>query len=245
MRNKEGFTLVEMLLAMVVSFFVLAAIYAAYRTQQRTQTAQDQVAEMQQNIRAAMVMLSSDIRMAGFDPTGKANAGIVAAGPARLQFTQNLVYEDVSGNEDNDLDDPGENITYSIAKKYDDNQDGVVDTYPGDSPPALGRTSGVAGVPQPVSPNIEALEFVYLVGDDMQPTLNPDPAELPDIRAVTISLLMRTSFEDPDLQTGAQNFLPASRQLYNLNNGAWPLNNNDQFRRRLYFTTVQLRNADL
>ncbi|MBW2058342.1 MAG: prepilin-type N-terminal cleavage/methylation domain-containing protein [Deltaproteobacteria bacterium] len=63
--GKPGFTLIELIVAMAVAGIVLAGAYEVFRAQQRTYMAQDQVAEMQQNARAAMNLLTKDLRMVG------------------------------------------------------------------------------------------------------------------------------------------------------------------------------------
>ena len=63
--NQRGLTLIELIVALAISFIVIAAVYQAFTSQQRTYTIQDQVAEAQQNARAAMNILMRDLRMAG------------------------------------------------------------------------------------------------------------------------------------------------------------------------------------
>jgi type IV pilus assembly protein PilW len=88
--RNDGFTLVEMLVAMAIGAIVMAAVYSTYTTQQKSYILQEQVGAMQQNIRAAMYYMTRDIRMAGCDPTGNANAGITAAGPTSISFTRDI-----------------------------------------------------------------------------------------------------------------------------------------------------------
>ena len=73
-QNNKGFTLVEILVALALSAVVLGAIYSVYVAQQKVYVVQEEVAKMQQNLRAALLMMSGELRMAGFDPTGKAGA---------------------------------------------------------------------------------------------------------------------------------------------------------------------------
>jgi prepilin-type N-terminal cleavage/methylation domain-containing protein len=65
--NKKGITLIELLIALVISGVIVAAIYRMFVSQTRSYTVQDQVAEVQQNVRNAMELLVRDIRMAGFN----------------------------------------------------------------------------------------------------------------------------------------------------------------------------------
>jgi len=64
--KKNGVTLIELLIALVLSSILTAALYRAFISQERTYTVQDQVAEMQQNIRVAMGQMTKEIRMAGY-----------------------------------------------------------------------------------------------------------------------------------------------------------------------------------
>ena len=75
-RTDSGFTLIEILVALALTGIVLGAIYAAYQSQHKTYITQESVAEMQQNLRAAMYLMVREIRMAGYDPRGTAGAGI-------------------------------------------------------------------------------------------------------------------------------------------------------------------------
>ncbi len=63
--NQRGFTLIELMVALALSFILVGAIYQAFISQQKAYTVQDQVAEAQQNARMAMNILLRDIRMAG------------------------------------------------------------------------------------------------------------------------------------------------------------------------------------
>ena len=65
-KKKDGVTLIELLIALVLSGLLTAVLYRAFISQQSTYTAQDQVAEMQQNVRIATVRMTKEIRMAAY-----------------------------------------------------------------------------------------------------------------------------------------------------------------------------------
>ena len=64
--GQNGFSLVEILVVMAMMGLVTMAVYSLYRTTQRTATTQDNVVELQQNLRIALDRMERDIRMAGF-----------------------------------------------------------------------------------------------------------------------------------------------------------------------------------
>jgi type IV pilus assembly protein PilW len=64
--KNQGFTIIELMIAMAIVSLVMAAIVSAFIFQQESYNTQEQVAVMQQNGRAAMSALSRDVRIAGF-----------------------------------------------------------------------------------------------------------------------------------------------------------------------------------
>jgi len=66
LRQEKGVTLIELMIALMMSSVLIAAIYRTFIVQQKTYTVQDQVADMQQNVRASISRMMSEIRMAGF-----------------------------------------------------------------------------------------------------------------------------------------------------------------------------------
>lgn len=85
--NNKGFTLIEILVSLAILGIVLAGIYSVYTMQHKSYIVQEQVAEMQQNERIALQMITRDIRMAGLGLEACPEAGVVtfqdggAAGP--------------------------------------------------------------------------------------------------------------------------------------------------------------------
>jgi len=233
--DHTGFTLVELLIAMVVSGIIAGALYSTYLTQQRSYTAQEAVAEMQQNLRAAMVLMSWDIRIAGYDPSGNAGAGVTAASVGQISFTQDLT-------NDGDTNDAGEAIDYGFSLAADVGRDGIPDAdSDGDGVPdamSLGKQTGGAGGYQPIADNIQAIEFLYLDGNGV---VTATPA---NIRAVRVSILARASRPDQNF-TNTRVYTPASTVAWDLNGAAAGNAPNDHFRRRLLITTIQCRNMGL
>ncbi len=66
LRKNKGITLIELLVALVITGILVGAIYRTFIGQQKTYTVQEQVVDMQQNVRAAINRMMSEVRMAGF-----------------------------------------------------------------------------------------------------------------------------------------------------------------------------------
>jgi prepilin-type N-terminal cleavage/methylation domain-containing protein len=64
--KNQGFTLVELLVAMAIATVVLTAIFFTFKSQQDSYVVHSQVAMTQQNVRGAMQLISRDIQMAGY-----------------------------------------------------------------------------------------------------------------------------------------------------------------------------------
>lgn len=178
----DGFTLIELLVAVAIAGVVMAGIYSVYYSQQKSYVAQEQVAAMQQNLRAGMYFMEREIRMAGCDPTAGAHAGIVTAGANALSFTADLRGNAPGSSADGDTTDPDENITYSL-------------------PGTELLRNGTA-----IAENIDVLNLVYL---DQDGNLLDDDgmgnvvASIPNIRAIEITLLASTDRGDPGYTNNA------------------------------------------
>jgi prepilin-type N-terminal cleavage/methylation domain-containing protein len=69
-KNQRGMTLLELLVALVISGIIVSAGYGIYLVQHEGWIIQEQVTNMQQNARVAMQELESRIRMAGYGLPG-------------------------------------------------------------------------------------------------------------------------------------------------------------------------------
>ena len=232
--KEQGFTLVEIMVAMAISGIVMSGIYTVYYSQQKSYMAQEQVVAMQQNLRAAMFYMEREIRRAGCDPTQDANAGIQDIGwdadenrYTSIRFTLDIhdgvdndgdgsVDEsDEEGNVDGDTDDTNEDITYSLA---DNDGDGDSD---------LERNGDL------IAENIDVLDFVYL-DDDSPPKVT---ANIDEIRSVQITIVSRTGRAAPGYTDTAS---------YANQQGTVILAaQNDNFRRRRLTTSIRCRNLGL
>ena len=67
---RQGFTMLEMLVAIAIAAFVVAGLYGLFTIQSRQFLFQDLQMEMHQNLRFGADVLSRSIRMAGFNTSG-------------------------------------------------------------------------------------------------------------------------------------------------------------------------------
>ena len=177
--NKQnGFTLIELLISLAVGSLLLASIYNFYITQSKIHAVREQVAEMHQNARIGMALMSRELRMAGYDPTGCNCAGIFVP-------TANTIRVKMDLNEDGDVLDPDEDITYSL---YDSGGDGDLD---------LGRKPG-GGSNDPAAENFDSLSFTYTLADS---SITDSPADPSQIRMVQILLTAKTAWSDKSYPT--------------------------------------------
>lgn len=227
-----GFTLVEMLVALIVAGIAATAMIGLYRGSSRAYADQEQVVALQQSLRAAFDRVARDLRSAGFDPQGSGRPGIAQAAADGMSFTRDL-------DRDGATSASGENLALCLYRA-------------GDGTPCLGRTSGDGrdgdgdGTPdvgelgtghgsfshQPLVRHIEAAEFYYTLEDGSRSTAPGDPAQ---VRAVTLTLLGRTARPDPQRRR-PQSFTTPSGATWTYDDG---------YRRLLMSETVRLRNIGL
>lgn len=79
---EEGITLIELMVAAVVTSVVVAAAMTIVITSNRATQVNEQVADTQQNVRLAMDLISQDIKLAGFNMTSA--VGACTVGPVAL-----------------------------------------------------------------------------------------------------------------------------------------------------------------
>ena len=180
-RKSCGFTMVEILIAFFLVGVVSTAIYKVFISHNKSHAVQERVAEMHQNLRAAMFMMSREIRMAGYNPLRVPGIGIQTALADQLRFTMDTTGGEGDGT-DNDLDGLADEDGESDGDDDDTNEDITYQL----SGASLERNGNV------LAENIQALNFVYLDAE------GNTTATAANVRAVQITLVARANFEDPD-----------------------------------------------
>ena len=177
-RNDRGFTIIELIIALLLSSMVMIGIWNTFHFQQQSYNLQRQKVAMEQNLRAGMQLMEQEIRMAGCDPSDLTNAGFHTRLPGAIGFTMDINNDANTGLYDGDVADPNEDITYTL---YNDT-DGIQ---------KLGRRSQAGGPIQSVAEHINALAFLYLDSD------GNETAEAAQIRSVVITLTAQTANTNP------------------------------------------------
>jgi type IV pilus assembly protein PilW len=84
-REERGHSLVELVFGLGIAMAAVAAGYTVASTSDKTSVVNDQTAQLQQNVRIAMNLVSSDIKTAGFGMTGAVGACAQAIVPTDNQ----------------------------------------------------------------------------------------------------------------------------------------------------------------
>jgi type IV pilus assembly protein PilW len=218
----QGFTILELLIAMVVSLLALGAIFSTFLNQHKSYMVQEETAVMNQNLRIALFYMQREIRMAGCDPTGNANARIITASATSIHFTEDIKGDLDSSYSDGDTNDANEDISYSLK--------------------ANNLVKNTGGGNQLVVQNIDALDFVYMDGSSPPNVLNPGGSSVPDesldqIRSVEVTMVART-----DRIT-----LASKNNNTYFNQRGWQIlgPQNDNFSRRRLTVLIKCRNLGL
>lgn len=193
-RHSPGFTLIELLIAMAVGLIVLGAVISVFNVQSKQLNKQDQIAEMQQNARMAMEMLSKEIMMAGYGPisstaTSRCTGATPTAEPSSSPYScLGIVVANANfisfSSKSGATSPPAENVTYILGTS--------------DNVQCLHRKFNSV-TPQPVVNNVQSLAFAYSYQDTPETFVtNPD---LDKIRTIQISITTRTAQIDPDIGT--------------------------------------------
>ena len=193
--DDSGFTLLEMLVAMALSLLVLSGVYEVFTSQQKAYTVQDQVAEMQQNARVAMDIITRNLRNAAYDPRSTDKFGITdsaysdSSSSALVIANSDQIYFTLDDDEDKSIDS---NADERIGFQLNGTDIQI------DSDGALGW--------QDIAENITSLSFTYTFDDggtglpdntDSDSTNNTN-----DVRIIQVSLTARTAREDSGYDGG-------------------------------------------
>jgi type IV pilus assembly protein PilW len=169
--NKKGFTAVELLISLAILSMTLGSIYSLYMSFIRQCTNEGVKINVQQSVRSSLDMMTRDIRMAGLDPEGTGDFGIVAVTSRRFQFTADRdmdgELDDADATDGIDLPD-----TEHMAYEYDGISTLRMMLY---------KANGTLELSDEVVENVTDLTFTYYNSAD-ETTSDLDAIRTVDIR---------------------------------------------------------------
>lgn len=172
-KKSAGFTLMELLVAMAIGLVVIASVAGTFTVQTRQNSAEEQIAQLQQNVRGALDLMVSEIQMAGYKPAGGTFNGVQTSTSTTLRIKLDL---NSSGVE---TDDATDDITYAF-----NNSTGI-----------LTRTLINSGSSATLADNLTAFTFTYSDANGASTTTTTA------VRKITINMTARTAKPDPSYTT--------------------------------------------
>ncbi len=163
-----GYSLIELLIALTIGLTVLGAASGFVMTHVQTQIDQGQISRMQQAGRLGLEVMLRELRLAGFDPTGDAEASLTLTEAHSIGFSMDL-------NSDGDVLDSGEAVSYGLLDVDEDGATDLVRTSEEDDELVASRVSG--------------LTFLYVMSDGSEVYV---PEEASEVRKVKVTVLMRS-----------------------------------------------------
>ena len=157
--SQKGFTLVELLVALAIAGIVATAMVNTFASQSITNAEQEQIVDMQQDLRAGFDLLAREIRMAAFNPARAAGIGWVTAEASQITFSM-----DLNGN-GSVVGDVDEYVSYAVS-----NIAGISSLGRKGSPGAINFGA--------VAENIVALGFAYAFDTNDDGALETDAGQV-------------------------------------------------------------------
>lgn len=175
LKKSHGFTLVELLIAMVILGVVLTGVVRMFSNTGHYHTAQEMMVDLTQDLRATKQLMVQELREAGCDPTNKGGFGFQVDSDDRYDTDNNSVHftrdidndkdDNVTGGDeflepDGDANDANEDVSY--FRTNDDcspGTAGAVMAIADNSAGCLRRNTGSGG--QPVMPGVTQFELHY------------------------------------------------------------------------------------
>jgi len=245
--DSNGFTLIELLLTLSIFMIVVGAIYSTYLSQQKSHLVQEQVASIQQTLRAAMFTMERDIRMAGYSlsPIPIPGVGIIDFGDNdNIDNDGDNVTDETDGTEHN-LGLVFAYMTLDGSDGYDNDKNGTVDDETdeiikimyskyrnSDGKFCVGRgskrESDSAWSFQPIAENVDFFGLLFL--DSSGASTNNQI----DVRSVRITMVARSDKKDLDYSD--------THTYKDIEGNVVLFPPNDHYRRRLLSTVVKCRN---
>ena len=173
--NKKGFTAIELLVSLAIMSIALTSIYSMYMSFIRTCTKEGVKIRVQQNVRSGLDMMIRDIRLAGLDPDGTGDFGIVAVTSQRIQFTAD---RDMDGELDDADATDGIDAPDMEHMAYEYDGSGILKMV-------LYKANGNLETDEIMAENVTDLTFTYFDSND------DTTSNLDEIRTIDIQMTIQ------------------------------------------------------
>ncbi len=173
--NNGGYTLMELMIAIAIGMIVMASVATTFTTQTRAYSAQEQINQMEQNVRGSLDIMSREIKMAGYKPNGGSVTGVVSYSSTSLTIQSDL------------------NADGAVSTSGSDNEQ-IAYAYDGINK-KITRQIGTAAAAT-LAENISAFTFTYY-----QSSGTTLATSATNIRRIKIAITAKTEKPDPGYQT--------------------------------------------
>jgi prepilin-type N-terminal cleavage/methylation domain-containing protein len=184
--GRGGFTLMELLIAVLILAFVTGVIYELYLVQYRNWISQDLRSEMLQRVRVAVHDMTRDMQMAGFRPQVEP-VNVATATEFTFEFQNKLLPTQPAGfTKDR-----------RISYRFDSANNRIMKRVRSWNTAIAGADKYTTNAEEVYLDNITNLTFAYYNNTGATMTLPVTGADLTKIRRVDVSVTAQTSDIDP------------------------------------------------
>lgn len=176
-REDGGFTLIELMVSIAIGLVVLASVATTFTSQTRAYSAQEQINQMEQNLRGALDIMSREIKMAGYKPNGGSVTGVISYSSTGL-----TIQADIDGNGSVLASGSGSSAAYEQIVYAYDSANKKITRQVGD------------GTVTTLAENISAFSFTYY---QSQSSGGAAATSASNIRQIKISMTGITAKPDP------------------------------------------------
>jgi prepilin-type N-terminal cleavage/methylation domain-containing protein len=212
MKKENGFTLIEILVALAIGSFMLVAIYAAVNSAQRSSSGVERRVIAQQDARSALELMAMEIQMASYNPNLVNNIWVdwkTCAGAGTniyrgiQEATANSITVEMDINDNGIIEKSTNNPNEIIRYAYYSDDQYITRSANCSEQPFLGATAAnmdtktVLVVNNTAGAGNTAIPvFRYYDGKGIE-LAAPVTASIPDIRRIEITLVADTATSDP------------------------------------------------